>query len=151
MGRHNNGLSPNITQVRPWHRSMARAVVAGARPNELARLFSLGVSQISVILGSPLFEAEVARLESLAEYEAVDVRVELQMRHGMSIEAIDRDLINEDSHKAASSAFEVLDRTGYGKKEGVQKHQHLHLHKEVKEMSTEELTKAAMELVQEEE
>jgi hypothetical protein len=72
------------------------------------------------------------------------------MRHGMSIEAIDRDLLNDDSHKAASSAFEVLDRTGYGKKEGVQKHQHLHLHQEVKEMSTEELTKAAMEMVQEE-
>jgi hypothetical protein len=128
---------------------MARLTVAGWRPGELARQFGMSASQISVIQGSPLFMAEVARLEALADYEAVDVRVELEMRHQTSIEAIDRGLLNPDPAKAASVAFDVLDRTGYGKQEGTQKHQHLHLHKEIKEMSTEELTKVAMDMAKE--
>lgn len=148
MGRHAEGKSPIITQLRPHHKSMARMMVAeGAKPMELARIFGMSPSQITVITNSPLFIQELNRLEALAEVEAVDVRAELALRHGLSIQRIDEGLCQEDVNKAVGIGFEVLDRTGYGKTSEPQKHLHLHAHKEVKDMEEEELMEAAMESI----
>jgi hypothetical protein len=139
-----------IGQLRPWHKSMARMMVAhGARPGELAKIFNMSPAQITVITSSPLFLQELGRLESLAEYEAVDVRTELQMRQGLAIQAIDKALLQDDANKAATVGFEVLDRTGYGKIEKPQKHLHLHAHARVKDMTEDQLLDEAMDLIKE--
>jgi len=150
MGAIAQGKSPKIQQLRPWHRSMARMMVAGGkRPGELAQIFGISPAQVSVITNSPLFIAERRRLEMQADYEAVDVRGELELRQGVAIENIDLALTAGDLKMRRDTALEILDRTGFGKKAEVQKHQHLHLHAEIKEMSDEELSKEAMKLVEE--
>ena len=134
--------TPTIAQLRPWHRSMARMMVAGGkRPGELAILFGITPTQISVITNSPLFLAELNRMEALAEYEAVDMRTELEIRQGLALETVDEHLTNKDHaiKGRVNTALEILDRTGYGKKSEPQKHLHLHAHGDVKDMSDEEL------------
>jgi len=125
--------------------------LVGKRPGELAQIFGLSPGQISRILGSPLFLAELERLEGLAEYEAVDARSELELRQGLALEAIDKALLSDDVKLGASVGFEILDRTGVGKiQEPVaSKNLHLHLHKSVDEMTDEELATEAQKLLQE--
>lgn len=155
MGRINeggSGIDPagdsRLQQLRPWHKSMARMMVAGGRrPKELATIFGLSQRQISTIISTPLFLAEVNRLEALAEYEAVDARTELEMRQPLALEAIDRGLLQGDPDKASKVGFEILDRTGFPKGATVQKHIHLHAHREVDDMDLEDLHEAAMEMV----
>lgn len=157
MGRlaiqdRDNTSTPTIAQLRPWHRSMARMMVAGGkRPGELAILFGITPTQISVITNSPLFLAELNRMEAMAEYEAVDMRTELEIRQGLALETIDEHLVNKEAkiEGRVNTALQILDRTGYGKKEQPQRHLHLHAHKEVKEMSDEELRSGISELLDE--
>jgi hypothetical protein len=144
------GLS-KIQQLRPHHRSMARMMVCGKRPGELCDIFGLSAAQISVITATPLFQAELSRLESLADYESVDMGVELKLRQGMALEAIDRALVQPDPQKAATVGFEILDRTGFPKGVPVQKHLHAHLHQEIRAMSEEELLTEVMSSISSEE
>jgi len=149
MGRIAEGKSPTIKQLRPWHRSMARMMVAeGKRPGELAQIFGLSPAQVTIITNSPLFIAERRRLELLADYEAVDVRAELESRQGLAVQNIDLGLIAGDLKMRVNTALEVLDRTGFGKKTEPQKHAHLHLHAEIKDMSDEELAKEALKMAE---
>jgi hypothetical protein len=143
--------SARLAQVRPWHRAMARMVAAGARPGEIAESFGYSPCQISIIIGSPLFQAEVSRLESQADAEAISVRQDLQIMSTRAIEVLDEALETpvkdwQDRAKRIDAAFGVLDRAGYGKKEQPQEHKHLHLHAEVKQMSDEELLKDVLDL-----
>jgi hypothetical protein len=155
MGRINEGKSgmdslgnTKIAQLRPHHKSMARMQVCGKRPGELCEIFGMSPAQISVIVSTPLYQAEIARLESMAEIDAVDMRSELELRQGLALEAIDIAITNRsEPFKAASVGFEILDRTGFPKGVPVQKHLHAHLHKEVKGMSEEELMSDVMDMV----
>jgi len=155
MGRlmeNKSAVGPaKLAQVRPWHRAMARMVAAGARPGEIAESFGYSVGQISVISGSPLFRAEVARIESQADAESVSIRRDLQIMSARAIEILDEALETpvegwQDRAKKIDAAFGVLDRAGYGKKEQPQEHKHLHLHAEVKKMSDEELLKDVLDM-----
>lgn len=150
MGRLSEGKSPTIGQLRYWHKAMARAAVGGSnRPGDLAKLFDLSPTQVSVITNSPLFVAERERLEALAEYEAVDVRTELQMRQGRAISVLDEALGCGDIKIMKDVALEILDRTGYTKKAEpqVNLHLHKHEHRDVKEMADEELEKEVFGLL----
>lgn len=140
-----------LVQVRPWHRAMARMVATGARPMEIAGAFDYSNSQVTKILESPLFQAEVARIEAQADAEAVSIRSDLQQMSVRAIEILDETLDIpvdswEDRNKKINAAFGILDRAGYSKKEQPQEHKHLHLHAEVKSMSDEELLKDVLEL-----
>jgi len=155
MGRLMEGKTAlnvgKIAQVRPWHRAMARAVVAGQRPTEIAESFGYTQEHISRIMGSPLFQAEVARIESQADAETVSIRQDLQLMSLRAVEVLDEALETtvsdwQDRAKRIDAAFGVLDRAGYGKKEQPQEHKHLHLHAEVKAMSDEELLKDVLDL-----
>ena len=149
MGRLMEGKTLDHTgplkQNRYWHRSLARAAVAGnKRPGDLARLFDLTPAQVTRILESPLIIAEMARLESQAELETIDLRTELQIRQGIALKVVDKTLMALDVEdlplaRTEGMALEILDRTGYGKSAAVQKHLHLHKGEDVKELSDEEL------------
>ena len=148
MGRHAEGKSPTISELKVHHRNMARLQVAmGLRPGELAAITGFSPSQISVITQSPLYEAEINRLESLAEAEIIDIRRELEARHPMALAAIDRGLGQEDDNKAAQIGFEILDRTGHSKGVPIQPHLHAHFHKAAKEMDEDELMNEIMDAV----
>jgi hypothetical protein len=87
------GKSPHIEAARPHHRSMARDMVAGGlRPGELAKLYGMSPSQVSVITNSPAFHAELKRLEDGADVAAMDVRDEIARMVPKAVENLHDDL-----------------------------------------------------------
>jgi len=132
---------------------MARMVVTGARPRDLMETFGYSAGQISRILGSPLFEAEVARLESQADQVVVDINEDLQLMSSRAIEVLDRELDGEDLELGdrklrVQTAFGVLAMAGHSKKDQplhLHKHEHVHVDK----MSDEELYRDVIDMVEE--
>lgn len=156
MGRLMEWKSPKIQQCRPWHRAMARMVVAGARPMEIAESFGYTAGQISKIIQSPLFEAELHRLESEAEAAAVDIHEDLAQMSLRAAEILDRELqpdptdLRSREHQV-QVAFGVLDRAGFTKRDQPVMHLHKHQHLEVKNLTNEELLKNVIDLTADEE
>lgn len=156
MGAIPQGKCPTIKYLRPHHRSMARLFVQqGLTPTQLGAAFGFSPSQISIITNSPLFQVEVARLESMSDLGMLDIGMELKSLQPRALEVLAEDLHRPgvDAKLRNNTALEILDRTGYGKKEDVQRHLHLHghLHKqEVAEMDKKELYNEVLDLVGEE-
>lgn len=155
MGAHSKGLTPTIQQLWPHHRSMARLFLEGLQPGEVAQITGFTPSQVTRILRSPLFEAELARLESQAEMEVVSVGNELKRMATRAIEVLDENLQAENISRElkTKTAFDVLDRSGHGKSGDPQRHLHLHQHVEqkVKEMQQVELYEAVEDMINEDE
>lgn len=79
MGLNTEPLSykgrTKITQMKNHHRSMARDVVCGGLQNkDIAKLYNMTESQVSIVVNSPLFQAELARLEALADNAVMEVK-----------------------------------------------------------------------------
>ena len=155
MGAHSNNLTPTISQLWPHHRSMARMFLEGMQPGEVAAVTGFSPGQITRILHSPLFEAELARLESQAEQEVVSVGGELKRMAAKAVEVLDENLEAENISRElkTKTAFDVLDRSGHSKKIDPQRHLHLHAHahQKVQEMEQVELYEAVEDMLQEDE
>jgi len=155
MGQHNRGLTPSIGQLWPHHRSMARLFLEGATPGEVATITGFSPGQITRILNSPLFQAELQRLESAAEIEAVSVDRELKRMSLKAVEILEENLHSENISRElkTKSAFDVLDRAGHGKKDGVQRHEHLHahVHKKVEELPQNKVYEMVEDMLNEDE
>ena len=156
------GLSPQIAHLRPQHRSMARAVALGAQtPTQLGETYGFSLGQISRIMGSPVFQAEVARLELDMDIVATDYAKDLQLMGEQSLQNLDEDLripIAQDpvARKLRNqTSLEVLGMLGISKSTnspaivnnilnigGTVKHA------EVKEMSETELRQDVLELIE---
>lgn len=156
MGRVPEGKTPTIGYLHPHHRAMVRSMVAGGlRPSELASQFGMSNAQITKIIHSPLFKAELERLEGSAELVAVDASLDLQALKGRATEVLASDLYDPGVNRGLrnKTALEILDRTGHGKKGdggGTQKHLHVHAHAEVKKMDRKEIFDDVMDLLDEE-
>lgn len=155
MGAHSNNLTPTISQLWPHHRSMARMFLEGMQPSEVALVTGFSPGQITRILHSPLFEAELARLEGQAEVELISVGNELKRMAVRAIEVLDENLQAENVSRElkTKTAFDVLDRSGHIKKVDPQRHLHLHAHahKKVQEMEQVELYDAVEDMLNEDE
>lgn len=155
MGAHSKNLTPTISQLWPHHRSMARMFLEGMQPGEVALVTGFSPGQVTRILHSPLFEAELARLESQAEVEVVSAGGELKRMASRAIEVLDENLQAENISRElkTKTAFDVLDRSGYSKKLDPQRHlhAHAHVHKKVGEMEQVELYEAVEDMLQEDE
>ena len=155
MGNHSNNLTPTISQLWPHHRSMARMFLEGMRPGEIAIVTGFSPGQITRILHSPLFEAELARLEGQAEIELVNVGNELKRMASLAIEVLDENLQAENVSRElkTKTAFDVLDRSGHTKRLDPQRHLHLHAHahQKVREMGQVELYEAVEDMLNEDE
>ena len=87
------GLSPHIANLRPLHRSMARAVALGTKsPMQLSQAYGYTPGQISRIMGSPVFQAEVQRLERELEIVSFDYAKDLKLMGERAMQNIDEDL-----------------------------------------------------------
>lgn len=122
MGRHPEERTPDtptIGHLWPHHRSMARALVEGAQPGELAEIFGFTPGQITRIINSPMFQVELKRLEEMADEVAVSVRQDLRRMAERAVEVLDEQLHRKDvSEKIRQdAAFDVLNRAGYAKKD----------------------------------
>lgn len=86
-----------IKQMKNHHRSMARDVVCGGLKNsELARLYNMTESQVSVVVNSPCFIAEVARLEALADNAVMQVKRQSAIMSEKAIRVIEGVLDDAD-------------------------------------------------------
>jgi hypothetical protein len=134
---------------------MARLFLEGFQPGEVAAITGFTPGQITRILHSPLFEAELARLESQAEIETVNIGSELKRMASRAIEVLDENLQagNISRDLKTKTAFDVLDRSGHIKKIDPQRHLHLHAHahKKVQEMEQVELYDAVEDMLNEDE
>ena len=155
MGAHSKGLTPTIGQLWPHHRSMARLFVEGMQPGEVAMITGFTPGQVTRILHSPLFQAELLRLEGQADLESVNITNELKRMATRAVEILDENLHSQELSRElkTKTAFDVLDRAGHGKKEQAQRHLHLHAHahKKVEGMEQEELYEAVEDMINEDE
>lgn len=120
MGIPSKGLTPVIQTLWPHHRSMARdMVMGGLTPTQLAVLYGFSQGQITRIINSPCFEAELARIEGKAEDLSVDVRKELNQMAVVANEILDAQLQNKrelTGKEQRDLCFGILDRSDYGKR-----------------------------------
>jgi len=156
MGRMSVAEPANkINYLHPHHRSMARSLVAGGlRNKDLCVMYGFTPGQMSAIMNSPLFKSEVARLEAMAEDTSCNVRRDLNMLKSRATEVIAEDLFSTERRLRSNTAFEVLDRTGFGKNAPVQKHEHKHLHahghKDLGKLDNRQLYEEVMTLIEDE-
>lgn len=127
----------------------------GMQPGEVALVTGFTPGQITRILHSPLFEAELARLESQAEQEVVSSGNDLKRMASRAIEVLDENLHSQDISRElkTKTAFDILDRSGHSKRVDPQRHLHLHAHahQKVKEMGQVELYETVEDLLNEDE
>lgn len=162
-----------IKQLKNHHRSMARDIIAmgGIRTKDLARIYNMYDSQISIIINSPVFVAELARLEDMVEESICDVREDIRLLAPRAKRIITEELYKEDDAKDVdgtpkpmplaerklrlSTAFDILDRDSGKKKHGesAAREVHFHTHQELhvtKNMSTEDLQRDVFDLLTDE-
>lgn len=150
MGRIGGNLAERsqIKQLKPHHRSIARAVVGGGLRNcEIAKLYGLSEAQISIIQNSPLFQAELARLEEDADEVATDLSGEIKMMSARALNIIQQRLLEEPSNPMEKrdqtrTAFDLLDRAGYGKRDNLGSRisaQNVQVNIDARKMSDDEL------------
>lgn len=171
MGRPVENLDNRIEikQLKNHHRSMARDIIAMGeiRPTDLARIYNMWPGQISIIINSPVFLAELARLEDMVEESICDVREDLRLLTPRAKRVIAEELHKEDDDDEApmtlgerklrlSTAFDILDRDSGKKKHGESsaREVHFHTHQELhvtKNMSTEDLQRDVFDLLTDEE
>lgn len=110
-------MSIDLKTLKPHHRGMARAQVAfGMKVKELADKFSLSPQQVTNITNSPLYKAELTRIESGADENARSLNDELKALAERAVEIVAEDLMSKEaSQHRTAVAFNVLDRTGYAK------------------------------------
>lgn len=117
------GLSPQILALRPHHKGMVRDMIAGGlRPGQLAKLYGMSPSQISVICGSPAFQAEKRRLEELADLCSVDRSDELKVMAQCAMDNLKDDLTTDvetpqERKVRQNASLEVLGLAGVRKKD----------------------------------
>src|SRR4030067_999257 len=104
----------DVGYLHPHLRSMARSMIAGGfKPGELATIYNLSPCQVSVIIHSPLFQAELTRLEAAAENSVLHTRKELEMLQPRALEVLAEDLFCPDRKLRNYTAMKVLDKTGF--------------------------------------
>jgi len=107
----NQKWEPSV--LRPRHREILRRILEGATYVEIAEAMGIHKQTVMLVATSPLFRAELAKLESEADFNIV------QRAESMSNEALDklktlmRSARSEFLQKAA--AERILDTAGYSK------------------------------------
>ena len=113
-----------LQNLAPHHRAMARLAAGGMRAGDLAERFALSSAQVSKILNSPLFISEMMRISEGLEAEHGEAERELRAMTPRAIEIVATDLYASTEgpsplitkREQRKLAFEILDRTGFGKK-----------------------------------
>ena len=120
MGRPLEQLDPEsriqVHQLKSHHRSMARDLVAGGLQNyQVAKLYGMTETQISIIKNSPAFIAEMARLETQLEESVVEIKGRLLALAPQATRVLARNIYDESDdinvrRLASKSAVDVLEK-----------------------------------------
>ena len=126
---HASSAPSTIQSLGPRNRALARWVANGnVDPKSLSERFGITATRVLQVLRSPLFQAEVKRLQDRLEESAIDAKAELDALLPRAVEIVAEDLFEQEkSSKRTKVAFDVLDRTGNaprqsepGQKQGIQ-------------------------------
>lgn len=151
-GYKSNATRGCIQVLKPHHTAMARMFAVGLQPGEVATLTGFTPSQISVIQGSPLFQAAVAKIQDMLDEGAVaEVHDQLQGMAPRAAEVLDEDLnfmplCTADRKLRQTAAIDILNRTGYKIPERVE-HAHAHILKDARDMPTAELATDVLDVI----
>jgi len=149
--------TPTLVGLSQTHKSMARMHASGLmKPMDLARYFGYSETQISVIINSPIFKAELGRLDLQIEEATIDTAKSLQHLTPKAVsnlaETIGQDPgdLSERKHRDDIS-IQILNRTGYSVSTPPQKvsHLHAHLHQEVRDMDKKDIYREITQLIEE--
>jgi hypothetical protein len=158
MGRPTEQLEDRIMihQLKNHHRSMARDIVAGGlRNHQIAKTYGMSESQISIIVNSPLFQAECARLEEMIEDETVGAKQRLLALAPQATKVLAENLYDDSvdmevRRLKTKSAIDILDRI-IPKKEGVKAGTiNIQQNIDARKMSTEDLRDEVFDLIRDE-
>ena len=136
---------------------MAKDLVAGGlRNRDLERIYGMTPAQISIIVNSPIFRAEVRRLEDIVEDEIIDIRKEVKDLVPAAKRVLTEALVNSESLPLGSvkirTALDVMKLAG-GNGNDSDRGSHLHLHKHyekhVHQMQDDELRDSVFDLIEE--
>lgn len=146
----------HLKKLSAHHQKMAVEVAAGARIKWLAEKWGYSEGHMGRIVGSPVFKAEVERLQAGAVMDVLSIHDDLKRAAKKAVEVMDTELNMPVKKREVrqrrlrlDAAFGVYDRA-YPR---VEQGQHVHLHKhahEVRGMSDEDLFSVAMSVGEEE-
>lgn len=102
MGRHATGKVPAqpLQIITTRHREMMYLIVRGMTGVEISNELGISQSRVSIIRHSPLFKAELAKLESLIASKTVEKRSDINARVAeVQVEAVDflSDMLDPDT------------------------------------------------------
>jgi hypothetical protein len=112
-----------ITFLWERHQEIARRLVAGERPIDIARSMNMTPTRISIIMNSPIFKQQLAKLSSRADESAVNIQERLKEESRNAIDYLSK-VLKGDANEAggncspalrSSVAKDILDRAGHGK------------------------------------
>ena len=116
-----------IKRMLPKYRDLMRRLICGQSRRQIEQEMGMSSGNYTVIIGSPLFKAELVKMEKELNKQVLDklstskvndvVDIKLQ---GASIEAADKNiqLMRSGSERVSQkSVFDILDRTGHKPKE----------------------------------
>lgn len=106
-----------IDKLTSRHSAMMRSlVIDGLTPNQVAELFSITPSRLSILRSSPLWQSQEAKLRE--EIKSSHLQKQVDRIANLTEKAVDalEDCVQpgEDSRVRLASAKEILDRVGVG-------------------------------------
>ncbi len=108
-----------LTYIWERHREIARRLVAGEKPIEIARAMNYTPGRVSVIMHSPAFKEVLLDLRKQANENAADVRGRISQSAIRAMDILEAALAEKPPEgitlsKQVSIAQDMLDRAGHG-------------------------------------
>jgi hypothetical protein len=120
VGRVPSGQSYQIKHLNERHQEIARRVVLGEKPADIAADLGISRELVSVVKGSELGAAYIRELEAERNAYTVDISIQLKDLCPAAMDVL-KDGVegrlggNAKDYVRMKAATEILDRAGYGK------------------------------------
>lgn len=110
-----------LQKLKERHREIGRLLVAGMPQREIAGIFGLTESRLSIIINSPIFQEYLSTLSRGRDSEAVDFAAHIHRIAERGLKKIEKVLdTTQDDKLATDIGFKALNLDGYVP---IQKHQ----------------------------
>lgn len=110
---------PTIKEMKERHFEIMRRLVAGELQTDIAHSLNMTDSWISIVIASPVFQVELAKLREVANGNAADVGARLTKLAPDAMSVLERAIrdkaVDISIMQQVSVARDVLDRAGHGK------------------------------------
>lgn len=114
-------VGPSIERLKERHFEIMRRLVAGELQTDIAASLGMTNSWISIVIASPVFQAELEKLRAVANAEACDVGSRITKLAPDAMAVLERAIRAKGVEQQLSTmqqvsvARDVLDRAGHGK------------------------------------